>query len=183
MSKINDSDILKLFADPHTREMGFNLLVKKFTEPVYWHLRRMLVDHEDTNDVMQNVFIKIWQHLGKFREDSKLYTWIYRIATNEALSFMKSSKSKYNIHLDSENEDFLTQKLLDDSYFKASEIETKLQKGIMKLPSKQKAVFLLRYYENMNYNQMSEVLKSNINTLKATYHIAAKKIEKYLKEN
>lgn len=183
MSKINDSDILKLFADPQTRERGFNLLVKKFTEPVYWHLRRMLVDHEDTNDVMQNVFIKIWQHLGKFREDSKLYTWIYRIATNEALSFMKSSKSKYNIPLDSENEGFLTQKLQDDSYFKASEIEMKLQKGIMKLPSKQKAVFLLRYYENMNYNQMSEVLKTNVNTLKATYHIAAKKIEDYLKTN
>jgi RNA polymerase sigma factor (sigma-70 family) len=183
MSKITDNEILELYKNPQTQEKGFNLLVKKFTEPVYWHLRRMLVDHEDTNDVMQNVFIKIWQHLGKFREDSKLYTWIYRIATNEALSFLKSSKAKFNIPLDSENEGYLTQKLQDDTYFKASQIEMKLQKGIIKLPAKQKAVFLLRYYQNMNYNQMSEVLKTNVNTLKATYHIAAKKIEDYLKEN
>jgi RNA polymerase sigma factor (sigma-70 family) len=183
MSKIEDSEILDLFHQPDTREKGFNLLVTKFSEPVYWHLRRILLNHEDTNDVMQNVFLKIWQHLGKFREDSKLYTWIYRIATNEAISFLKTSKAKYHISLDGENEHFITNSLQDDTYYKPSQIEMKLQKGILKLPEKQRLVFLLRYYENMNYNQMSEVLKTNVNTLKATYHIAAKKIEDYLKEH
>jgi RNA polymerase sigma factor (sigma-70 family) len=183
MAKISDSEILELFHNPQTKEKGFNLLVKKFQEPVYWHLRRIVIDHEDTNDVMQNVFLKIWQYLGNFREDSKLYTWIYRIATNEAISFLKTSKAKYNISLNSENENYLTSSLHDDNFFKPSEIEMKLQKSIMKLPNKQRLVFLLRYYENMNYNQMSEVLKTNINTLKATYHIAAKKIEDFLKEN
>lgn len=183
MSKIADSEILELFHNPDTREKGFNLLVKKFTEPVYWHLRRILLDHEDTNDVMQNVFLKIWQHLGKFREDSKLYTWIYRIATNEAISHLKSSRAKFHISINSENENFIVNSLQEDSYFKPNEIEMKLQKGILKLPEKQRMVFLLRYYENMNYNQMSDVLKTNVNTLKATYHIASKKIEDYLKEH
>jgi len=183
MSKINDSEILELFHNPQTREKGFNLLVKKFKEPIYWHLRRILVNHEDTNDVMQNVFLKIWQHLGKFREDSKLYTWIYRIATNEAISYIKTSKARFHIQIDSENENYISNNLKDDNYFKPSEIEMKLQKGILKLPAKQKIVFLLRYYQSMNYNQMSEVLNTNVNTLKTTYHIAAKKIEEYLKEN
>ncbi len=183
MSKITDSEILELFHNPDTREKGFNLLVKKFTEPIYWHLRRILLDHEDTNDVMQNVFLKIWQHLGKFREDSKLYTWIYRIATNEAISHMKASKAKYHISIDHENENYIMNSLRDDVYFKPNVIEMKLQQGILRLPEKQRIVFLLRYYDNMNYNQMSEVLKTNVNTLKATYHIASKKIEDYLKEN
>jgi RNA polymerase sigma factor (sigma-70 family) len=183
MAIITDTEILQLYNDPATKEKGFNLLVKKFSEPMYWHLRRILVDHEDTNDVMQNVFIKIWQNLNKFREDSKLYTWIYRIATNEAISYLKSSKAKYNISLDAENENYISNKLQDDAYFQASEIEMKLQKAILKLPQKQKMVFLLRYYKEMNYNQMSEVLNTNVNTLKATYHIAAKKVEDFLKEN
>lgn len=183
MSKISDAQILELFHEPKTREQGFNLLVKKFKEPIYWHLRRMIIDHEDTNDVMQNVFLKIWQNLGKFREDSKLYTWIYRIATNEAISFLKSSKAKYHIHIDHENENYINNNLKDDNFFKASQIEMKLQKGIMKLPPKQRIVFLMRYYQNMNYNTMSEVLNTNVNTLKATYHIAAKKIEEFLKEH
>ncbi len=183
MSKIADSEILTLFHNPDTKEKGFNLLVEKFQEPVYWHIRRILINHEDTNDVMQNVFLKIWQHLDNFREDSKLYTWIYRIATNEAISFLKSSKSKYHISLDADNEHYISNSLQEDVHFKASEIEFKLQKGILKLPAKQRLVFLMRYYQNMNYNQMSEVLKTNVNTLKATYHIASKKIEEYLKNN
>lgn len=183
MSKIKDSEILELFHNPLTKEKGFNLLVKKFKEPIYWHLRRILFNHEDTNDVMQNVFLKVWQHLGKFRKDSKLYTWIYRIATNEAISHIKSSKAKFHVSLDGDNEQYFAQSIQDDRFYNASEIETKLQKSILRLPARQKLIFLLRYYENMSYNQMSEVLKTNINTLKATYHIAAKKIEEYLKEN
>lgn len=183
MSKIADTEILELFHNPDTKEKGFNLLVKKFSEPIYWHLRRILIDHEDTNDVMQNVFLKTWQYLDKFREDSKLYTWLYRIATNEAISFLKASKSRFHISLDGENENYYTNAMQDSSYFNASAIEMKLQKAILKLPAKQRLVFLLRYYQNMNYNQMSEVLNTNVNTLKATYHIAAKKIEEYLKEH
>lgn len=178
-----DIEILEIFHNPSTKEKGFNLLVKKFQEPIYWHLRRILVQHEDTNDVMQNVFLKIWQHLDKFREDSKLYTWIYRIATNEAISYIKSSKAKYFVSLDSDYEQVLSNSLSDDSFFKANEIEAKLYKGILTLPPKQRIVFLMRYYHTMNYQHMSEVLKTKVNTLKATYHIASKKIEEFLKEN
>ncbi len=182
MTKITDKEILELFSNPHTREQGFNLLVKRFQNTIYWQLRKILLNHDDTNDVMQEVFLKIWRYLEKFRKQSSLHTWIYKITINEAVAFIKNSKRKHNyIAIDDDNENIFAG-ILDDQFYKASEIETKLQKSILKLPIKQRLIFLMRYFEKMEYKEMAEILKTNINTLRASYHIAEKKIENFLRD-
>lgn len=178
----SDSDILITFRNPISREKGFTMLVRKYQEQIYWHLRRILIDHDDTNDVVQNVFIKIWNNLDGFKENSKLYTWIYRIATNEAITFIKSKKSNMIVSLGNETDDN-SFNLQSDVYFKGTDIELKLQKAIKLLPARQKMVFNMRYFGNMNYHDMAEVLQVSIGTLKASYHIAVKKIEEFLKSD
>lgn len=179
---IEDKEILAYFSKPETREKGFQLLVSKYKEPIYYHVRRILVDHEDANDVVQNVFIKIWKNLESFREDSKLYTWIYRISNNEALSFIKSSKSKYLVSLDEVSETF-EDSMASDPLIKGDTIQRKLVQAINTLPARQKMVFNLRYFSNMNYQDMSEVLGVSVGTLKASYHLAVKKIEEFFLNN
>ena len=180
--KITDSQILEKFANPATREAAFSMLVEKYQEKLYWHVRRIVVDHEDANDVIQNVFIKVWRNLEKFRADSKLYTWLYRIATNESLTFVNKRKRRASSPLTTDDYDLSTQ-LSDDPYFDGDAAQIKLQEAIERLPEKQKIVFLMRYYDNMKYDQMSEVLETSVGALKASYHHAAKKIEKYLTGN
>lgn len=181
--KHTDKEILVLLKDPAKREQGFQLLVKTYSSQLYWTIRRLLFDHDDTNDVLQNTFIKIWQHIDTFRHESKLYTWIYRIAVNETLTFIKSNRSRYISFSESEDPDAILNALQADPYFKPSNIEMKLQKAILQLPEKQRLVFTLRYFKNMSYKDMAKVLNANINTLKATYHIAVEKIEKFLSEH
>jgi RNA polymerase sigma-70 factor, ECF subfamily len=177
---IQDKDILTLFSDPENKEKAFGLLMKKYQERVYWHIRRMVHFHEDADDVIQNVFIKVWQNLENFRGDAQLYTWLYRIATNECLSFIKKRKKRMSFSIDDEDLS-LGSRLKADEYFDGDEITIRLQKAIETLPEKQKIVFNLRYYEEMKYDDMSAVLDTSVGALKASYHHAVKKIEHYLK--
>jgi RNA polymerase sigma factor (sigma-70 family) len=182
MIEQTDSQLLQEFRDPVTRETAFTAILKKYQERLYWHIRRMVVDHEDTNDILQNVFIKSWKGLDNFREDSQLYTWLYRIATNECLTFIENQKKKKSISYD-EHEEILSNKIKADENFDARKLEWKLQLAIQKLPEKQRLVFTLRYYDEMPYEEMSRILGTSEGALKASYHHAAKKIEEFILNN
>ena len=175
----DDKELLYLFRDPGTKESAFTAILRKYQEKLYWHIRRMVVDHDDTNDVLQNMFIKVWKGLENFREDSQLYTWLYRIATNESLTFLEQQKKRASSSL-SDVENGLENKLKADTNFDANRLEWKLQLAIQKLPEKQRVVFNLRYYDEMPYEEMSRVLETSEGALKASYHHAAKKIEEFI---
>jgi RNA polymerase sigma-70 factor (ECF subfamily) len=176
---IHDTELLIQFRDPDTKEKAFTAIIKKYQEKLYWHIRRMVVEHEDANDVLQNVFIRVWNGLENFREDSQLYTWLYRIATNECLSFLEQQKKKSTLSL-SDMESGLSNKILADKHFDPNKLEWKLQLAIQQLPEKQRIVFGLRYYDEMPYEEMSRVLETSEGALKASYHHAVKKIEDYI---
>ena len=176
---IDDKELLIQFREPATKERSFTLIIKKYQEKLYWHIRRMVVSHDDANDVLQNMFIKVWKALENFREDSQLYTWLYRIATNESLTFLEKEKKRSSVSF-SDVETGLSNKLQADKHFDASKAEWKLQAAIQQLPDKQKAVFNLRYYDEMPYEEMSRVLETSEGALKASYHHAVKKIENYI---
>jgi RNA polymerase sigma factor (sigma-70 family) len=177
--QLDDKELLFQFKVEATRELAFTRIIKKYQEKLYWHIRRMVVEHEDANDVLQNMFIKVWKSLENFREDSQLYTWLYRIATNESLTFLQQQKKRSSVSLDNE-ESTISRKIKADEHFDANKLEWKLQLAIEKLPEKQRAVFNLRYYEEMPYEEMSKVLETSEGALKASYHHAVKKIEDYI---
>ncbi|GGB07645.1 RNA polymerase sigma factor [Puia dinghuensis] len=176
---IQDTELLLQFRDPETKERAFTAIIRKYQEKLYWHIRRMVVEHEDANDVLQNVFIRVWNGLENFREDSQLYTWLYRIATNECLSYLEQQKRKSALSLD-EMEGGLSNKVVADKHFDPNKLEWKLQLAIQQLPEKQRVVFTLRYYDEMPYEEMSRVLDTSEGALKASYHHAVKKIEDYI---
>lgn len=176
---MEDSELLVLFREPSSREKAYTAIVKKYQERLYWHIRRMVVGHDDANDVLQNVFIRVWNSLENFREDSKLYTWLYRVATNECLTFLEQQKRKASVPL-GDVEEGLSNQVRADRDFDAGKIEWKLQLAIQRLPEKQRLVFNLRYYDEMPYEEMSRVLETSEGALKASYHHAVKKIEDYL---
>ena len=176
---IQDTELLLQFRNPDTKEKAFTAIIKKYQEKLYWHIRRMVVEHEDANDVLQNVFIRVWNGLENFREDSQLYTWLYRIATNECLSYLDQQKRKSSLSFD-EMESGLSNKIVADKYFDPNKLEWKLQLAIQQLPEKQRVVFTLRYYDEMPYEEMSRVLDTSEGALKASYHHAVKKIEDYI---
>lgn len=176
---IHDSELLVQFRNPSTRENAFTAIIKKYQERLYWHIRRMLVDHEDTNDVLQNVFIRVWNGLDNFREDAQLYTWLYRIATNESLTFIEQQKKRASVPLD-DVEGSISNKIKADKHFDPNKLEWKLQVAIQQLPEKQRIVFNLRYYDEMPYEEMSKILDTSEGALKASYHHAVKKIEDYI---
>lgn len=140
----------------------------------------MVISHDDANDVTQETFVKVWKYLDRFKEESQLFTWIYRIATNESISFLRKKRNRFFIPLINV-ENHLANSLKDDNFFSGEEIQLKLQKAILKLPEKQRIVFNMRYYNELKYEEMSEVLGTSVGALKASYHFAVKKIEKYLK--
>jgi RNA polymerase sigma-70 factor (ECF subfamily) len=175
----HDTELLSLFRDPGTKEKAFTDIIKKYQERLYWHIRRMVVDHEDANDVLQNVFIRVWNGLENFREDAQLYTWLYRIATNECLTFLEQQKKRATVSFN-EIESGLSNKIKADKHFDAAKLEWKLQLAIQELPEKQRAVFSLRYYDEMPYEEMSRVLETSEGALKASYHHAVKKIEDFI---
>jgi len=167
-----------MFRNPDKQGYAFNLLVRKYQERLYWHIRRMVIHHSDADDVIQNTLLKVWTGLENFREDSQLFTWLYRIATNEALTFLKRKRNRYLLPLvDVEGQ--LTSSIESDPYMNGNEVQIQLQKAILTLPEKQRLVFNMKYYEEMKYEDMSEVLGTSIGALKASYHHAVKKIEKY----
>ncbi|GAC1397907.1 MAG: RNA polymerase sigma factor [Sediminibacterium sp.] len=177
--QFEDKELLYQFREPATKERAFTAIIKKYQEKLYWHVRRLVVDHEDANDILQNVFIKVWNALGNFREDSQLYTWLYRIATNESLTFLEQQKKRQSVSLDEEAG--LSNKVKADVGFDANKLEWRLQVAIQQLPEKQRLVFNLRYYDEMPYEEMSRILDTSEGALKASYHHAAKKIEDFLK--
>lgn len=177
-----DTALVKRLKTPSEKDSAFTDLVKKYQEKLYWHIRRMVVNHDDVNDVLQNSFIKVWNALDNFREDSQLYTWLYRIATNESLSFLAQKNRKQADSFDDISESYANQ-VKADANFDANQLEWKLQLAIQQLPEKQKLVFGLRYFDEMSYEQMSKILDTSEGALKASYHHAAKKIEEFIKSN
>lgn len=179
---MNDKELLLKLKNPESRNYGFNLLVRKYQQKIYWHIRKMVIDHDDSDDLVQEVFVKVWKNLDRFREDSQLYTWVYRIATNECLNFLRKKKNKYFLPIhDVEGE--LTQKLESSPHIDGDEIQLKLQKALLKLPDKQRLVFNMKYFDEMKYEEISEITETTVGSLKANYHHAVKKIEEFLKSN
>ena len=163
---------------PFKRSGAFSVLVRMYQERLYWHIRKMVLSHDDDNDVLQNTFLKAWNGLDGFRGESKLSTWLYRIATNETLTFLTNKRLR-NISSMDDVEDVLLQNLRADSYFNGTEIQLKLQEAILTLPEKQRLVFNMKYFEDITYEQMEAVLGTSVGALKASYHHAVKKIEKF----
>ncbi len=178
----SDLDLIANLKNEKTRDLAFNSLVKKYQERLYWHIRKIVLNHDDADDILQNTFVKVWRSIDKFREESSLYTWLYRIATNESLTFINSNKRRSLIPINDTSE-FLMNNLESDVYFDGDEIQLRLQEAILKLPEKQRLVFNLKYFEEMKYEDMSQVLDTSVGALKASFHHAAKKIEEYLKSN
>ena len=176
---VGDDELLSLFRSEATKERAFAQIVDRYKEKLYWHIRRLVVVHEDADDVLQNTFIKVWKGLNTFREDSRLFTWLYRIATNECLTHLEKLKRSRTASLNNE-ESYLDNKIRADEYFDSGKLEWKLQLAIQSLPEQQRIVFNLRYFDEMPYKEMSQILKVTEGSLKASYHHAAKKIEDYL---
>ena len=177
---LSDSELLEKFNNPETQNYAFNLLVRQYQQKLYYHIRKILISHDDTNDVLQNVFIKVWKNLSGFKGESQLYTWLYRIATNESLTFLNQKKKRAGIPIDDVST-FLGNNLKSDTYFNSDDVNVKLQKAVLTLPDRQRLVFNMRYWDNIKYEEMSQILETSVGALKASYHIAAKKVEEYLK--
>lgn len=177
--QVEDSEILSKFQDEKTRNEAFNLLLKKYQQKIYWHIRRMVVDHDDADDLVQDVFVKVWKNLAGFRNDAQLYTWMYRIASNETLFFCFFLFKKVMHSLDDVAYE-LADTLADSTYFNGDAAQRKLQEALLTLPEKQRLVFNMKYYEDMKYEEMSQVLGTSVGALKASFHLAVKKIEAHL---
>ena len=176
---LEDLELLEKIRNPETRSYGFNLLVREYQKRVYWLVRKMLIDHDDSDDVTQEVFIKIHRSIDKFREDAQLYTWIYRIATNECLSFLNKKKRRFFLPLEDVSKE-LSNKIDSAPHISGDEIQQKLQKALLKLPDKQRLVFNMKYYDEMTYEEISEITNTSVGALKASFHHATKKIEDFL---
>lgn len=165
--------------NPATQEAGFKILIKEYQQPLYWHIRKIVFDHEDADDVLQNTYIKVFKNIKNFRGESKLFSWMYRIATNEALTFIKQKSRKLGLSINEFNEKQVNQ-LEADVYFEGDAIALKLQLAVANLPEKQRLVFNLKYYEELKYDEISEILETSVGGLKASYHHAVKKIKNEL---
>lgn len=179
MQQIEDAVILEKFANERTKEEAFRLLLKKYQQKIYWHIRRLVINHDDADDLVQDAFVKVWKNLANFRNDSQLYTWIYRIATNECLTFLNKKKQQNNIPLDEVSYD-LADSLKEGSYFNGNQAELKLQQALLTLPEKQRLVFNMKYFDDLKYEEISEILGTSVGGLKASFHHAVKKIESFL---
>jgi len=164
------------------KALAFSGLVRTYQERLYWHIRKMVLSHDDANDILQDVFMKAWKNIDSFRGDSQVFTWLYKIATNETLTFLANKRMK-NINSLDEVEEVLLQNLQADNYFNGDDAQLQLQKAILTLPEKQRLVFNMRFYDDLNYEQISEVLGTSVGALKASYHHASKKIENFLSQN
>jgi len=182
LENISDNTILELIHREASLDEGLRKLIVKYQEPLYWHIRRMVHIHEDADDVIQNTFIKVYRGIKKFKKEAKLYTWLYRIATNEAITFLNKKKKTANAYSEEGIAD-LENTLKADDYFDGDEIQLALIKAIELLPRRQKQVFRLRYYDEMSYKDIAEVLSISVGSLKASYHHAVQKIESYLIDN
>lgn len=180
MEGYNEKEVLALLQDESTRKDAFAMIVKYYSEQLYWQIRRIVLNHDDADDLLQNTFIKAWMNIEYFRGDAKLSTWLYRIALNECLTF--TSKQQSSISLD-EYIETKADELADDPFFTGDEIQLIFQKALMTLPEKQRIVFNMRYYDNMPYEDMSQIFGTSVGALKSSYHIAVKKIEDYVRNH
>jgi len=178
MNKSDEQLLTQQLANPATQRKAFEQLVREYGEQLYWQVRRIVLTHDDANDVLQNVFLKAWTHLDTYRQDSKVSTWLYRIALNESLDFVRKQKVHNSVSADAE-ESGIAARLLADRYFDGTEAEALLQEAMDTLPDVQRTVFQLRYYDEMKYSDISEMLHTSEGSLKASYHIAVKKITEF----
>ncbi len=179
---IAEETLVRELKQKETQAKAFEVLINTYKERLYWHIRRIVLDHDDADDVLQNTFIKVFRNIEKFKGESKLYSWMYRIGTNEALSFLKSKSRKLGVSSD-ELIERKAENLQADVYFEGDTIQLKLQQAIARLPEKQKLVFNMKYYEEMKYEEIAEILDTSVGGLKASYHLATKKIEAFLKSD
>jgi len=180
MTKDEEQLLMQQLTDPKSQGTAFERLVREYSEQLYWQVRRMVLSHEDANDVLQNVFLKAWSHLDDFHQDSKISTWIYRIAVNESLDFLRRKKNQIVMNADDGGQS-VSQTLMADRYFDGDDTEALLQEAIAQLPDVQRTVFNLRYFEEMKYGDISKLLDTSEGALKASYHIAVKKISEFFK--
>ncbi|MGQ8336468.1 RNA polymerase sigma factor [Sunxiuqinia sp. A32] len=176
----NDQQLIEELQNESTKRNAFGTLVSTYQERLYWHIRKIVLNHDDSDDILQNTFVKAWKGIHNFRAESGIYTWLYRIATNESLSFLEQRKRKSMGGMD-EIKDYLLENLVTDTYLDGDEIQMKLQKAIALLPTKQRLVFNMKYFDEMKYQDMEKILETSEGALKASYHHAVKKIEEYLK--
>ena len=177
---MDDKELLDKIRDPLTSHYGFNMLVRAYQQKVYWLARKMVIDHDDADDVTQEVFIRVFKSMETFREDSQLYTWIYRITTNECLSFLKRKKRRFGFLPIGNVTAELLAKLDNSPHVPGDEIQRQLQKAILTLPDKQRAVFNMKYFDDLSYEEISEITNTSVGALKASFHHAVKKIEEFL---
>ena len=176
-----EDDLLSQLADSKTKEKAFSMVVRLYQERLYWHVRKMVLSHDDANDVLQNTFMKAWSGLSNFRGDAKISSWLYKIATNETMTFLANKRMK-NISSMEDVENILLNQLKADTYFCGNEAEMKLQEAILTLPEKQRLVFNMKYFDSLTYDEMEKILATSVGALKASYHHAVKKLEKILSD-
>ncbi len=181
MDPYNEREVLALLQEESTQRKGFEKIVAQYSEQLYWQIRRLVLSHEDANDILQNTFIKAWLNIDYFRAEAKLSTWLYRIAMNESITFLNKQKATQTVAIDDPDADLL-HRLESDAYFSGDRAQVLLQKALLTLPEKQRIVFNLKYYQEMKYEEISEILGTSVGALKASYHHAVKKIEKVLTE-
>ena len=181
MKLYNEEDTLNHLrsSDVNLQKKAFECVVSYYSEKLYYQIRKMVISHDDANDILQNTFLKAWMNIGFFRGEARLSTWLYKIALNESITFLNKQHVQNNISID-EADTYLIEKLEGDEYFDGDDIQLKLQKAILTLPDKQRAVFNLRYYDEMPYEEMSSIMGTSVGALKASYHHAVKKIEEFL---
>ena len=178
MTPRDEQEIMNQLKDPKTRRKAFEQLVNRYSEQLYWQVRRIVLLHEDADDVLQNVFLKAWSKLDSFHQESKISTWLYRIALNESLDFMRRKKTQM---ISTDDETMVGSMLMADDYFNGTEAEAMLQEAIAQLPEVQRTVFNMRYFDDMKYSEISEILQTSEGSLKASYHIAVKKISEFFR--
>lgn len=179
---IDEALLVEQLHNPKTAHAAFDTLMRMNGEPVYWQIRKLVVRHEDADDILQNVFLKAWNNLQNFRGDAKLSTWLFKIAINESINFLNKERTRNNISVDSEDDSYLLNNLEADEYFDGDELQAELLKAVAKLPEKQRLVFNMRYFDEMKYEEISEILGTSVGALKASYHHAVKKIEEMFSE-
>ncbi len=181
MQGYNEDIVIEQLQNPATVRQAFARIVEQYSKPLYWQIRKMVLSHDDANDLLQNTFLKAWGSIEYFRGDAKLSTWLYRIAVNETLTFLAKERERRNLTAD-DADDFLLLNVESEAYFDGNRVQKLLQEAILQLPEKQRLVFNMRYFDEMKYEDMSEILGTSVGALKASYHHAAKKIEEYLEE-
>ena len=179
MRRNTEDDIVELLKEPQKQRAAFTQIVTEYSEKLYWHIRKMVLSHDDANDLLQNTFLKAWVNIESFRGDSLLSTWLYKIAINECLTFLNKQRNQNNVSID-DTDVFLLEKLKGDSFFDGDAAQMKLQEAILSLPEKQRLVFTMKYYDEVKYEDMSKMLDTSVGALKASYHHAMKKVEAFL---